>query len=318
MLMKRISLFMLPLAIAASLIACSKTSTVLSDVALVENPGEKKAAYVANGKVKRGEYVVVKEEKFFGGKKFLKVQIDGVSTIGWVDATMLREGKLESATVMVDSDLYVRPNLKSDKAGKVSAGQVAFKIEEKDNFVLIQYPGKEAYIQKDKLGPADMVIRTVSLPGIGKANVSASSQFSLGEGKELEFDPRNAFDGNLQTAWSEGKTGDTGIGEYITLSFDHPIKLSEISVVNGWTKSEDIYKVNTRVAQLKVVSNLGQEVLVELNDNVMDYQTSPIDIVGSSFRFIINKVYEGKDSDTCISEIKLQGESYTPQDGERY
>lgn len=313
MVLKRIPMFILMAVIAASFIACSKTSTVLNDVTLVENPGEKKAVYVPNGKIKRGEYVTVKEEKMVDGKRFLKVQIEGVSTTGWMDATMIREGKFESVTVTVDSDLYSRPNLKSDKNGRVSAGQVAFKLEEKDNFYLIQYPGKEAYILKSNVGAGDMVVRTISIPGIGKATVSASSQFSFGEGKELQFDPRNVFDGNLQTCWSEGKTGDTGIGEYIMLNFEQTIKLSEISVVNGWTKSEETYNVNTRVAQLKVVSNNGQEALIDLNDNVMDYQSSNIELVGSSFKFIINKVYAGKDSDTCISEIKIQGATYQSQ-----
>jgi hypothetical protein len=249
----------------------------------------------------------VKEEKEIGGKKYVLVQIEGVETKGWVEEKYLKEGKLKSATVLTDSDLYMRPNLKSDKAGRVPAGQVAFIVEEKEDFALINFPGKEGYIQKSQLGEGSMVVKAVSIPGLGKASVSASSQFSFGEGRELEFDPRNVFDGSLQTAWSEGKSGEDGIGEYIQLSFNECVELTDISVVNGWTKSEDVYKLNGRVAELKVVNDYGQEQVISLQDEVYDYQSTPVTMSGSNFKFVISKVYKGKDSDTCMSEIRLQG-----------
>ena len=307
MFMKKVLLGFFACALALSLVACGKNKTVTVDVYLIENPGEKKPAYVQNGKIKRGEYVKVKEEKAVSGIKYCLVQIEGVATKGWVEEKYLKEGKLTSVTVITDSDLYTRPNLKSEKAGRVSAGQVAFKIEEKDDFMLINYPGKEAYVLKNNIGAGDMVVRSVSIPGLGKATVSASSTYIAGEGRELEFDPRNVFDGSLQTAWSEGKTGEDGIGEYIQLSFTECVQLNEISIVNGWTKSEEFYKQNGRVAQMKVVSNNGTEVLLELNDDNYDYQPSQVSLAGSSFKFIITKVYKGKDSDTCLSEIKITG-----------
>ncbi|HEX8931536.1 MAG TPA: hypothetical protein VF810_00095 [Patescibacteria group bacterium] len=295
-------------ALLAFAVACTKTKTVMQDTALIENPAEKKITYTVNGKIKRGEYVIVKEEKDFNGKKYVLVQIDGVSTKGWIDDALLKEGKLESVTIINDADIYSRPNKKSDITGKVRAGQIAFKMEEKEGFILIQYPGKEGYVLKENIGTIEMIKKSISIPGIGNATVAASSQFSFGEGREMEFDPRNLFDGSLQTAWSEGKRSDTGIGEYVTITFEQPIVLTSIGVVNGWTKSEEFYKQNGRVAQLKVVSNYGPELMIDLNDNILDYQTTESHITGTSFKFIINKVYEGKDSDTCMSEIKLQGE----------
>jgi Nicotine adenine dinucleotide glycohydrolase (NADase) len=301
-------------AMLAFAVSCSKTKTVLQDVTLIENPADKKVTYITNGKIKRGEYVIVKEEKDFSGKKYVLVQIEGVSTKGWVEDKLLKEGKIESVTIINDADIYARPNKKSDITGKVRAGQIAFKLEEKDGFILVQYPGKEGYILKESVGTMEMIKKSISISGIGKATVAASSQFVYGEGREMEFDPRNLFDGSLQTAWSEGKRGDTGIGEYVTISFEQPIVLKSVGIVNGWTKSEELYKVNGRVAQLKVVSDNGNEISLDLNDNVLDYQNSEVNLVGTSFKFIITKVYEGKDSDTCMSEIKLQGEP-APQGG---
>ena len=290
--------------------------TIAVDSYLVENPGEKKLIYVPKGKVKRGEYVIVNEERDVNGKKYVNVTIDGVTTRGWLDATYLKEGRLESVTVIKDDDLYLRPNIKSEKIGTVKAGQVAFRIEENNEFVLIQYPGKEAYILKSSLGDASMVIRTITNAGLGKATVAASSQYISSEGKETSFDPRNAFDGKLQTAWSEGKSNDEGTGEFIILTFEKPVVLTRVSVVNGYANTEESYKNNSRVASLKVISGNGQEVAIDLVDNNLDYQSSDMELYGSSFKFMINKTYSGKMSDTCISEIRLEGRSDFAGDNE--
>jgi hypothetical protein len=289
------------------LIACGKTKTVISDNTLVENPGEKNIKYVANGKVKRGEFLVVKDEKAVANSKYLLVQVEGVDTKGWIDEKFVKDGKLKSVTVIKDSDLYMRPTLKSEKVGNVRTGQVAFLISSKDDFVLIQFPGKEAYIQKKNLGEGEMVIKTIAIPGIGNATLSASSQYNPGEGRELEFDPRNVFDGSLQTCWSEGKVGDDGIDEYLMITFNNPVRISMLSIVNGWAKSEELYKQNNRIAQLRVKSDNEQEATIELDDNIYDYQKKEVNINGTSFKFIIAKVFKGTDSDTCLSEIKIDG-----------
>ncbi len=290
--------------------------TVSADSYLVENPGEKKPVYVPKGKLKRGEYVIVNEERDVNGKKFINVTIEGVTTRGWLDASYLKEGKLGSVTVIKDDDLYLRPNIKSEKVGAVKAGQVAFRIEENNDFVLIQFPGKEAYILKTSLGEASMVIRTITITGLGKATVAASSQYLPGEGKETSFDPRNVFDGKIQTAWCEGKYNDEGVGEFIILTFEKPVVLTSVAIVNGYAGSEDLYKNNSRVASLKVVSGNGAETVIELADDNRDFQSSGMELYGTSFKFIINRVYSGKISDTCISEIKLEGRTDFAPDSE--
>ncbi|TGL59239.1 NADase-type glycan-binding domain-containing protein [Leptospira sarikeiensis] len=290
---------------------CKKSKTVISDSVLLENPGEKKPVYVPDGKVKRGEFVTLLEEKDFNGTKYNYIQIKGVDTKGWLDEKNLYEGELQSATIVRDADLFLRPNEKSEKSGKARAGQVVFKLEEKDNFVYIQYPGKKAYIAKSDLGDGVMVVKSIEIPGLGSGTISASSQYIQSEGKELDYDPRNVFDGKFQTGWCEGKTGDDGLGEYVNISFPTAIHLSEISVVNGLARSEESYKLNNRIASLKVESSYGGTVTLDLDDNNFDLQAIPVDLVGSSFRFIITKVHKGKVNDSCVSEIKLTGSEYT-------
>ena len=302
-----------------TIISCGdKKSTALVDVALVEVPGAKKPAYVPNSLIKRGEFVIVLEKKEVDGKAFSLVQIDGVSTKGWLEDRWIHEGALETVVVIRDSDLFSRPNTKSPKAGRVMAGQVAFQLEKvDDDFSLIQYPGKEAYIQISNLGKdKSQVVKSITIPGIGRANVSATSQYSRGEGKELEFDPRNLFDGSLQTAWCEGKSGDDGVGETVTVNFDMPVTISQISIVSGWTKSEELFNMNNRVSKMNISYRAAYEeggsdsFTAELQDANYDYQPifpEQISYPISSLSFRIDGVHKGRDPDTCVSEIKIEG-----------
>ncbi|MBP8084455.1 MAG: discoidin domain-containing protein [Spirochaetes bacterium] len=284
--------------------------TILSDVSLIEDPGAKSVKYVSNSRVKRGEYLTILEEKTFNGIKYYNAKIDLVTTKGWISEKNVKPGVLKSVTVQSDADLYSRPSEKSDKIGTVKSGQVAFLLEENGDFALIQYPWREAYVKKSVLGNSGFIVKNVSIPGIGTVTVTSSSQLVSTEGGEMAFDPRNAFDGSLQTAWSEGKTDGPGIGESISVNLPQYMRITSVSIVNGSTKNEESYKNNSRVAKLKISTNEGKEVVIDLEDGVMDFQTRDIDLTGNSVNFQISDVYKGdKYSDTCISEIKIEAKA---------
>ena len=289
------------------LVACKKKATAIFDVALTQSPGDRN--YVQGGLVKRGEYVTILEEKDINGKKFLHVQIQDVSTNGWVEDKWVKEGKLEEVIVVSDSDLFQRPNENSPKYSiQARAGQSAFQISKSGDFVEIQFPALgvgTAFIKKGNLGTSADIKRAIVISGLGKATVSASSQYKRTEGTETEFDPRNMFDGSLQSAWCEGASGD-GTGESISVNFETPVTLTKIEVVNGWTKDESTYNINGRVKKIKVASGSGPAAL-ELQDNNYDYQSTELYVSGTSFTFTIDDVYKGRDPDTCIAEIRLTG-----------
>ena len=314
MTLKKFLVFLTVLTMIAA-VSCKKEKapekifkTVSADTNLIENPGEQKPINVTNGKLKRGEYLILEEEKYFDEKRFFRVTIEGTKTIGWINSVNVKDGKLDSETVIQDDTLYIRPNVKSDKAGSVKAGQVVFKLEDSGEFVLIQFPGKEAYILKSSLGNADDVIKTVSISGVGKAEITSSSQFIPSEGKETVFDPRNVFDGNDKTAWGEGKTGGDGIGESITITLENTISIASISIINGYTYTDETYNDNHRVASLKITSDTGMSVILNFDDNIKNFQTRDCEpnIYGRSFTFMINSIYKGKYNRTYISEIKIK------------
>ncbi len=63
----------------------------------------------------------------------------------------------------------------------------------------------------------------------------------------------NLFDNNLATAWVEGATGN-GAGEYIIIAKENGFNQNKINLTikNGYQKSDYLYKANNRVKQLQV------------------------------------------------------------------
>ena len=290
--------------------------TVLEDVYLSENPGDKNARNVANWNVKRGEYLTILDDKTYNGTKFYNVKIDFGSTRGWVSEKFVKTGILKVVTLNTHSDLYQRPSDKSNTAGFAGSGDKCLLLEENGDFALIQFPDKEGYVKKAILSKADSLTKISSLPDLGDVFVNSSSLLVSAEGGKMEFDPRNAFDGNLQTAWCEGKPNSLGKGEYIEIDFGVKMQITTIHIVNGYANNEETYNNYSRVAKLKISNEKGQHVEINLKDGVMDFQQcNNVNLTGFSFRFEINDAYKGnKFSDTCMSEIKIETIGANPDD----
>ena len=138
----------------------------------------------------------------------------------------------------------------------------------------------------------------------------------------------NLMDGNINTAWVEGKT-DSGINESIEIELANNTKLSAIVIVNGYAKSEKTYYANNRIKKMKVELEIIEDEYqdsfsgeIELED--IPYQSIEI----KSFTPMASIVYDGGDwsrqakrikltildiykgtsyDDTCISELFLLG-----------
>ena len=115
----------------------------------------------------------------------------------------------------------------------------------------------------------------------------------------------NLIDGNINTAWVEGKT-DSGINEFIEIELANNPKLAAIIIVNGYTKSEKTYYTNNRIKKLKVEiefvenehrNSFSEE--IELED--IPYQL--IDI--KSFTPMASILFDSGDWGTKTKRIKL-------------
>ena len=112
------------------------------------------------------------------------------------------------------------------------------------------------------------------------------------------------------TAWAEGSKGD-GVGESVTLTLREPGKISRIGIVNGYAKSEDIYRKNNRVSKLTVSINGGKSFALDLPDERLESEMFYFNLPEmtdkvTTVNLTIAGVYKGtKYDDTAISEVVL-------------
>ena len=139
--------------------------------------------------------------------------------------------------------------------------------------------------------------------------VVASSTLKAQGSKNYKVD--NLFDIDPKTAWVEGVKGH-GIGQWIEFKNVSVRQdgiwcgIGDISILNGYVKSDKAWRENGRVKRLKVYCNGKPKYIMELQ-NSRSLQTFKVDISkGATIRFEILDVYPGtKFQDTVISEINL-------------
>ncbi|WP_139957811.1 NADase-type glycan-binding domain-containing protein [Flavicella sediminum] len=157
--------------------------------------------------------------------------------------------------------------------------------------------------------------------GAGDYTVRSSSY--LKNQNKNSYEINNIKDFSYQTAWVEGVKG-YGIGEFIEFIFvpKHP-RVTVIKIANGYIKSKEIWKNNSRVKKLKMYFNDVLYGIINLKD-VYSLQSIELEKpIGYSERkdykklqtlskwkikFEILEIYKGdKYDDTAITEIFFDG-----------
>lgn len=142
--------------------------------------------------------------------------------------------------------------------------------------------------------------------------VSVTSSSTLSDKKD-RYAASNISD-RTGASWCEGKK-DSGSGEWIKITYDKRVTVSELFVKNGYGEKE-FWQKNNRVKDLKISSDEKQEVVVTLPDSFDKRSVKlPKPVEGKEFVFTIQSVYPGsKYKDTCMTELSvsdftLKGES---------
>jgi hypothetical protein len=106
--------------------------------------------------------------------------------------------------------------------------------------------------------------------GVPAPKVTATSTLLKG----AEHAANDAHDGKKDTAWVEGAEGH-GIGERIAFGFGHEGKsagkpsgvgISEVSIINGFARSEKLWRAHGRAKTLKVYFNGRYRTTLQLED----------------------------------------------------
>lgn len=156
--------------------------------------------------------------------------------------------------------------------------------------------------------------------GGGLDTASASSELKPFKG--IKYSANYSHDLNYKTAWIEGVPG-YGIGEYLLYSFppENP-RITKVIIVNGYVKSEKVWKENSRVKKLKMYIDGKAFAILNLADTRQE-QTFSFDPIGNgdrknweklkskpwwTMKFEIMDVYQGdKYDETAITEIYFDG-----------
>lgn len=136
-----------------------------------------------------------------------------------------------------------------------------------------------------------------------------SSTLPTGDVNKWNYGPEGLIDGSDRTAWVEGRTakGDYGVGEWIVVDLGGRKEVKGISIKNGYSKSERIYRVNGRVRKAELIFSSGQRKRIFLEDNrelQNKFFDPPIEAQWVQFRILSAKRGE-KYSDTAVNEFRV-------------
>lgn len=119
------------------------------------------------------------------------------------------------------------------------------------------------------------------------------------------YEPGNALDGRLMTAWVEGVSG-AGLGEWLRCDFGREVTLNRISIAPGYFKSPQIWARNNRLAAATFHFSDGTSRAFRFPDR-MEEQILEVGAVKTSWvRVVIDEVYDGTDPDTAVSQLAFE------------
>ncbi|HPQ82012.1 MAG TPA: discoidin domain-containing protein [bacterium] len=139
----------------------------------------------------------------------------------------------------------------------------------------------------------------------GKITVTTSSTLPPQAGNS--YAPGKLMDGDVRTAWVEGAPGD-GIGEWIRVAYESPMRINRIYFANGYGKTEKSYRENGRIKGAEISTEAGS--FTKTLSDVKGEQTIelPKAMAGKKTRWIkltIKSVYPGtKYKDTAFAEFR--------------
>lgn len=149
--------------------------------------------------------------------------------------------------------------------------------------------------------------------GGGPYKVAASS--ALKPAGNVTYNAEHAHDNSFKNAWVEGVQG-YGEGQYLEYFFGNKSpRVTDILIYNGYIKSEEAWKKNSRVKRLKLWVTGRPYAILELQDT-RALQTFKLagplgrtsDGKDLALRFEILDVYKGDVyDDTAITEIRFDG-----------
>ena len=154
---------------------------------------------------------------------------------------------------------------------------------------------------------------TSELAEIEPSTIVAEASSVLSGTAQLSYGPANLLDRDNTTAWNHDHTDpgvETGVGVELTFTFRDEVDVRRIDIVNGYTKSDEVFTRNARVSDVEVVTEGGRTTALSLRD---DQRIQRFDDDFGTTRFVTLRVtgiyagqpFDGKPAynDLALSEV---------------
>lgn len=160
--------------------------------------------------------------------------------------------------------------------------------------------------------------KTVNIKGINGLNIDNNDgkrqyylPVLLSSSSEIEgygnndYSVKNLTDGSRSSAWITGKNEDDE-ENYVYAEFEEKVSISGVEFLNGYCKSPEIYKKNSRIGRIEIDLDEKYRIAAELKDEYRKYQTISFgeDIEVKSIKVIIKDIVKGTQQDNpALSEL---------------
>jgi len=141
---------------------------------------------------------------------------------------------------------------------------------------------------------------------VDPAGIQAQASSELPSQGALSYGIANTLDGNLRTAWnSNGAEVGTGVGQVLSYRFPARVHLRRIDLVNGYAKSDKLFRQNGRIGAVAITTDAGTSEM-PLNDSI-DQQSLEQDFgVTNAVSLRVLSVYPGsRYPDLGLTEISF-------------
>lgn len=156
-------------------------------------------------------------------------------------------------------------------------------------------------------GPVATYIERGGKWSMAHANYAVTASSTLAADGDLNYDAANVKAMWDDKAWSEGAAG-PGTGEWLLLKPEVAKPLIAISILPGYSKSEELFKANARPKKIEVELNGEHRFLADIPDspNVAEIAVAGYTKPVESVKLTIREVWNGtQHEDLCISGVRL-------------
>lgn len=139
--------------------------------------------------------------------------------------------------------------------------------------------------------------------------ITATASSMRSPEKGVSYQPANALDQSLSTAWDEGASG-PGIGEWLECDFGREVRLKRIIITPGYFKTPEIWKQNNRLARATFYFSDGTSQSFTFPDRMIEQRLEVGGVRTRTVRLVIDDYYPGSvdTEDTPVSSLAFEWE----------